>query len=185
MTGKRQVGAQRDGHFFSPVNVWQVHGIVNIYHTWAVLPLGYSGLLSLFLSPKKFTLERKIGSKVKQNQNPLQSFLEVIQKDIFFLLLLLQVWYVNVYKIHRYFKNICLATYNVHKKNAQTTCPLKADSRGRMEALRASPWFSERCGEMGRIFETIKLNSPWAIHIFICIIQVYEILKCWNNWEEL
>lgn len=85
--------------------------------------------------------------------------------------------YVNIYKIHRYFKNIFLATYNVHKKNAQTTCPVKADSRGRMEALRAPPWFSEKCGEMGRIFEIIKLNSPWAIHTFICITQVYEILK--------
>ena len=53
----------------------------------------------------------------------------------------------------------------------------RADSRGRIEALRASPWFSERCGEMGRIFDTIKLNSPWAIHIFIFITQVYEILK--------
>lgn len=87
------------------------------------------------------------------------------------------MWYVNIYKIHRYFKNIFLATYNVHKKNAQTTCPVKADSRGRMEALRAPPWFSEKCGEMGRIFEIIKLNSPWAIHTFICVTQVYEILK--------
>ena len=67
--------------------------------------------------------------------------------------------------------------YNVHKKNAQKTCPLRADSRGRMEALKATPWFSDRCGEMGRIFDTIKLNSPWAIHIFIFITQVYEILK--------
>ena len=46
-----------------------------------------------------------------------------------------------------------------------------------MEALRAPPWFSEKCGEMGRIFEIIKLNSPWAIHTFICVTQVYEILK--------
>lgn len=144
MTGEKKVGAQRDSHCFSPVNVWQVHGIVNIHYTWAVLPLGYSGLLSLFfLSPKKFTLERKIGSKVEQNQNPLQSFLEVIQEGLFFFFFL-QMLYVNIYKIHRYFKNIFLATYNVHKKNAQTTCPVKADSRGRMEALRAPPWFSEK-----------------------------------------
>ena len=124
MTGERQVGAQRDSHFFSPVNGRQVHGIVNIYQTWAVLPLGYSGLLSLFLSPKKFPLERKIGSKVEQNQNPLQSFPEVIQKDLsFFFFFFKQMWNVNVYKTCRYFKNICLAMYNVHKKNAQKTCP--------------------------------------------------------------
>ena len=68
MTGERQVGARRDGHFFSPANVLQVHGIVNIYHTWAMLPLGYSGRFLYFCPQRNLLLREKLVLKLTKTR---------------------------------------------------------------------------------------------------------------------
>lgn len=149
---------------------------LRLHQTWAQYCLGlWLMAFSIFL-PKKISLEGKIGSKTRQNLNPLiQSFLEGIQKTFFMNVVC------NCIYIQRYFKNICLGTCNIHRKecNQWKENVLVSEQHA---AWRQIPAEDGKSGCLNFVFgkwnfEILKLNPPWASHIFIWITQAYKRLK--------